>query len=454
MDTEDESIGTPKHNRGAEKKPHNSPSTILSAAQRFIVDTEALEELLHISRPVLEAKRDEHLDELGRLLAAGTPLGEARLRLDLSQLHRLMSLAAKLERGSFLFRGHLLVALVSRFDAFVSSIARELLSKYPERIGKRTLTYSDAAQFTSIAELRIRFIDEEIDSKMRESHEEQLKFLSLLANVPLARDEPVLFAKFIELTERRNCHIHYGGNVSPQYRRVCSQHKVQFEEQPRDGESQSLDVTVPYFSDARKTLSEMAFKISQTIVRKVFDQSTGAADRHVSMLGMQMLEDKRWEEALMMFDYASSLHPGWAGDESTRRDNIINKAQALIGLRKSEAAFEAINSMDWSASHPKYVMAIHLLKGKFNEAAALMPAAGLTEDHYRKWPIFASFRSTEPFRSAFSILFGHDFDQTTQGAISEARAVIEGTGAISLPAASVSLEGAPEPDRAEAHNSD
>src|SRR5664280_3461640 len=82
---------------------------ILSAAQQFIVETEALEEVLLVAKPVLAAKRQEHVAELGQLLSSIKGASKTAFRLDYGQLHRLLGLAAKMQRGSFLFRGHLLV---------------------------------------------------------------------------------------------------------------------------------------------------------------------------------------------------------------------------------------------------------------------------------------------------------------------------------------------------------
>jgi hypothetical protein len=176
----------------------------------------------------------------------------------------------------------------------------------------------------------------------------------------------------------------------------------------------------------------MAFKLSQTIVRKVFSESQNAAELHVTMIGIQLPKEERWEEALVFFDYAAGLRGKWAGDEGTKRNNIINKAQALIGLGKRDAAMKVIESVDWSASHPKYSLAIHLLKDEFKEAAALMPAADLKEAYYRDWPIFSRFRGTKEFSDAFASLFGHEFGATVED-VSQAIAVIEETKAPNPP---------------------
>ena len=314
--------------------------------------------------------------------------------------------------------------------AFVAAVALELLTAFPERLGKRSLAYTDVANFNSLEELRQKFIADEIDSRMRESHNEQIKFLSSLANVELGSDERELLSMFIEITERRNCHIHSEGKASPQYFRVCAEHKVKFKKSPKEGTK--LNVTTAYLGYARKVLSEMAFKLSQTIVRKVFSESQKVAELHVTMIGIQLLKEERWEEALVFFEYGSGLRDKWAGDEVTKRNNIINKAQALIGLGKRDAALKAIESVDWSASHPKYLLAIHLLKDEFKEAAALMRSADLKESYYRDWSIFSRFRVTDEFKTAFASLFGHEFGATMDD-VSQAIAVIEENKAPNVP---------------------
>ena len=90
----------------AERFREERARQILAAAQQFIVDADALEEVLELSTPVLVAKQQEHRQELEQLLNQVQSSG-TELRLDVRELHRLTSLAAKLSRGGFLFRGHL-----------------------------------------------------------------------------------------------------------------------------------------------------------------------------------------------------------------------------------------------------------------------------------------------------------------------------------------------------------
>ena len=204
---------------------------------------------------------------------------------------------------------------------------------------------------------------------------------------------------------------------------MCTTHGVKFPKEYRDGDP--LNVTVPYLANARQVLAEMAFKTAQTIVRKVFPSRMDLADTFANVRGLQLLNQHRWAEALVIFEYAAKLRDSWVGNESARKNNLINRAQALIGLGKQAEALDSVNEVDWTASHPRYIMAIHLLKEEFRESAALMPLSEFSEKDFRELPIFEKFRETSEFRAAFSLLFGHDFEQIALDAMSEAIEAIE-----------------------------
>lgn len=400
---------SPSKDAGAIPKKLSPVNAILLSAERFILDVDALQEMYDDADTASKSGMQNRLEVLNRYIDS-VHSSEPLKQHDYRVAHNILALATKLRRGHNLFSGHMLVAMVSRFDRFVAGVVRELLVYFPDKIAGKPVSYADATSCASIEELRDRFIDEELDTKGRESHLKQLEYLSFLREMKLGTDEPTLMAEFVEVTERRNCHIHFGGEVSPQYRRVCTANGVQFKVPPKDGEE--LPVTSEYFGKARCTLSEIAFKLSQSIVRKVFPDMAVVAELHVDALGIQMLNEHRWEEALMVFDYAAKLRGTWVLNEALRRNYIINKAQALKGLGKQDAALKEIASLDWSAAHSRYLLAIALIKDDFDGAAELMSEAEFSENSYRTWPIFEAFRDTTQFKTEFRKLFGKDFDQS------------------------------------------
>jgi hypothetical protein len=406
-----------------EKKLVNHAERILDAAQDFMADAEALVEIFEIVIPPLRSKQKEYRKELEELFESFKANDSGALTMNLSGFVQLNRLRAKHSRGHFLFRGHILVALISRFDAFIAAVCRELLRAFPSRLGSKTLSFAEATQFKNLEELENKIVSDVIDEQMRGSHLDQIAFLSSLANVTLGDDEPELFGKFIELTERRNCHVHFSGRASTQYLRVCSEHKAPVPTDVKEG--MLLNVHLKYLINARYVLVEMAFKISQTIVRKVFGEFKTTANAYLTQIGLQLLEDNREAEALQIFDYAVNLKGNWGGDDGSKRTSIINKALTLKKMQKKDVALRVINSMDWSAAHPKFLMAIHILRDEFQQATLFMPASGVAEEQYREWPLFDGFRESDEFKNAYFALFNKDFDRTLMDAAAVAMAEID-----------------------------
>jgi len=193
------------------------------AAKQFAAEAEGLLELFRTITPLV-AERDKQLSE--ELRAFGEELVAKELKVPYSRVIALGVTATKLALGQFIFMGHALVALVSRFDAFIGNVTSSLLKAFPYKISKRTLTYAEAAQFKSIDELTNKFVEEEVDNLLREPHRKQLQYIGGLLGINLGDDEPKLIADFVEVTERRNVHVHASGMVTPQYLRVCAENKV------------------------------------------------------------------------------------------------------------------------------------------------------------------------------------------------------------------------------------
>ena len=194
----------------------------------------------------------------------------------------------------------------------------------------------------------------------------------------------------------------------------------------------TLDVDSDYFARAVQILCEVAFKLSQTILRAAaFPGGKEIADFSGNEDGVELLRKKRFEEALMVFEYATGLQKTWTSESDLiRRNMIINKAQALIGLGRKDEAMKAVDGLDWSACHPRFKMALYLLKDEYENAGQLMKVAEVNEESYRTWPIFEKFRETSVFRTNFGLLFGKDFQEIPEQAVAAAKQAID-TGDVS-----------------------
>ena len=112
------------------------------AARQFTAEAEGLLELFRTIAPLF-AERDKQLGEELRALSA--ELVAKKLMVRYSHLMALGTTAVKMGLGQFIFMGHTLVALVSRFDAFIGSVTGALLKAFPYKMSKRVLTYAEAA---------------------------------------------------------------------------------------------------------------------------------------------------------------------------------------------------------------------------------------------------------------------------------------------------------------------
>ena len=135
-----------------------------------------------------------------------------------------------------------------------------MLRKRPEQLSKLSISYIEATNAPSIEELRERFVRKEVEDVLRGSHSEQFKYLSAFTG---KFDEPALWSRVIEITERRNLHVHTGGRVSSQYLERCREAGVVLPSDLR--ERMLLPVDTVYFNKACLTFSEMAFIESRII---------------------------------------------------------------------------------------------------------------------------------------------------------------------------------------------
>lgn len=83
--------------------------------------------------------------------------------------------------------------------------------------------------------------------------------------IPL-REGLEVWAKFIEITERRNLFVHCDGIVSKQYLEVCNKHGFDFSKPLSVGEK--LDVVPDYFESAYECLFEVGVKLGHVLWRK------------------------------------------------------------------------------------------------------------------------------------------------------------------------------------------
>jgi hypothetical protein len=92
---------------------------------------------------------------------------------------------------------------------------------------------------------------------------------------------------------------------------------------------------------------------------------------------------------------------------------LINKCIALRQLGKQKETVDLLESMDWSAAHPKFVLAVHTLKEEYDQAEEIMSSMNgdePSEYDFLTWPLFKDFRKTEFFKRAFKKVYGKEYE--------------------------------------------
>jgi hypothetical protein len=117
------------------------------------------------------------------------------------------------------------VGLVSAYDKFLSDIIRAIFIARPEFLSssERNLSFKDLIEIGSVEAARERIIEKEIETVIRKSHAEQIKWLESKLNMTLTKGLDI-WPDFIEICERRNLFSHTGGVVSEQYIKICKEH--------------------------------------------------------------------------------------------------------------------------------------------------------------------------------------------------------------------------------------
>src|SRR6202035_5658906 len=158
--------------KNGEKEPPPNIQLLL-LANRYLLDLEALREMFITVLPVLAQKdkdRDAKIKEWLRTRLVKKKDGP-KLSVRITDFQEFIANALKLRRADILFRQHSIVAVVSRFDEFLSGVLSIALHARPEWLrSDKTITYTELLELQSIQSAISGVVQKEIDSLMRGSH--------------------------------------------------------------------------------------------------------------------------------------------------------------------------------------------------------------------------------------------------------------------------------------------
>lgn len=299
------------------------------------------------------------------------------------------------------------VSFVTEFDAFLSKIVKEVLYQKPEILNglEKQIKYAELISFKSLKEAQESLIDKEIDGIFRESHTFQMEWLEKKLNLKITETFSN-WSQFIELTERRNLYIHTDGVISKQYVTVCNANEAELSENTKLGAV--LDPNPKYFDEIYLCLYELSVIVTYLVwskLKKTNDPHDGL--NHV--IYDLLLDEKNLLISRISESVEKSKISTRASDE-TYRIFTLNRAHAYKCIGKSNEVQKILESLDWSATDPKFKLCVAALNDDFALANEIMKEIGkrgsVQKDQYDEWPILKDFRQTSLYSQTYKKLFG------------------------------------------------
>lgn len=411
-----------KKRQKLKKKPMPLHMQLITKTEMFLNDLNCAREMFEVIVPTLnkmDDKRTKKIKETAKYFEAMKKDTPRKSKIvdkikTFVYIKSLIDTFKKMHRANDMFRCNSIVLLVAKFDEFLSDVLRVLFKSHPDQLksSDKALTYEEILELESLDEVLDKFINKEIEKVLHPSHEEQLEYLDSRHKLGL-KEHFTSWNNFIEITERRNLYAHTGGRVNRYYLRVCKEKDIKLESNIR--ENSYLPVTEHYFESAYKCIFELGARIGQSVLRRIFPDNLKEADRSlINNIGIPLEENKQWELAKIIFDFALAMPQKLISDDEYYKIFIINSCICLKQIGQKKEMCKLLESVDWSSANQKFLLAVHVLNNEYPKAEALMSTMNgkepIDEEGFQTWPLFLEFRETENFTRAFKKIYKKDYE--------------------------------------------
>jgi len=384
-------------------------SDITSLSETFkIAMNSILEKLSETTRTLIEFNKSK----IKPIIIDGKEFGN----IDPDNVQEFTTLINKLKtyhKATKLIPRSFIVALISQYDAYLSKLLKIIYIKKPELLNEsdKNITLKQLFEYNSIEEAKECILEREIESVMRDSHNEQFKWMERKFNIKLTKDLAV-WPNFLELTERRNLYVHNDGVVSNQYLKVCRENKINLSDINLGNE---LEVSLDYYEEAFNTVFEIGFKLGQVLWRKFASDEINDADENLITIGYNTLFEEKYSLTKMIFDFSLEILKKH-GTEENKRMMIINQALAYKWTGNNEKARTIIKNEDWTATMLKFRLAETIILDDYEEAYKIMRVIGNSNEevsitNYREWPLFKEIKREQNFLKLFEELFEEPYNK-------------------------------------------
>jgi hypothetical protein len=319
---------------------------------------------------------------------------------DSKNVNRLVDAAKSLKKaspaqGAILRRGAV-ISLMSHFEALIADIIHLFYGLHPDALpaDEHKITLAALRAFGSIDDAVKHVVAQEVDSVLRESLREQLAYLGKRPKLnPKLPDD--LIDAIVEVDQRRNLIVHNRGRVNKQYlARVRPELAAKYG--AKDGDE--LRPSSAYLTSAIDDVFLVGLILAQHAWRKWEKDTAAKADGVLVVSTFESLLEGRYPLVVRIAELAEQT--GFAQDDN-RRIVTINRAIALRELGRDEQMKALLKALDWSASSPRFKLAVAALRRDDDEFLRILPravaASEITSNELETWPLFRAVREDQGF---------------------------------------------------------
>lgn len=159
------------------------------------------------------------------------------------------------------------VSMVSMYDAYISSLVKVIYNDMPQLLNQsqKDFKLNNILLYKDFDELKEVVTEDEIETLLRKSHVDQLRWLE--GKLDMTLTEFKVLPLFVELMERRNLFVHANGLVSRHYLETCEKYNIQINEDVTIGKQ--LDATDDYVFKSYAILFQTGIMLGFVVWHKI-----------------------------------------------------------------------------------------------------------------------------------------------------------------------------------------
>lgn len=394
---------------------HNHP--IAQSINKFLHRARDIKSAANIHIPLSLKRKKQRFTEIAKSLEGGEKLLKGKSKgSEILGISKTIDAFRKLERliqsdVPKILETSLFLGLFSSYDAFTGDLLKSIYIKKPELFNNlnRSIQLSEVVKFESFDEMKNSLLLEEIEDFRRNSYVEQFEKLEKTFDLKLKEFEH--WSQFVECGQRRNLITHNDGIVNEHYLNICVKEGYIFSEPVSVGDK--LTLSASYLQQSCELMMEVAFKLGETLWRKIFPEELNESDEHiVEVIYEDCLQTESWDRAIIFGEFA--INQKKVSKDEKKKINTINLAIALKFSGKKDEVSKVLSSIDWSGSSADFKLAEAVLLDKFEEASTIMERMGkegeiIDEHSYHRFPLFKEFRKSEDFLRTYKKIYGYTF---------------------------------------------